>query len=782
MNRVFSVIGKRLPRKDALCKATGEAHYTSDISLPRMLHGKILRSPHPHARILHIDTSRAEGLPGVKGVITWRDISADKKRSFYGVFKPDETPLATDKVRFIGDEIAAVAAVDEACAQEAIGLIDVSYEVLPPVFDPEEALKPGAPELHEESPGNISWRLYQDLGNIEEGFGQADHIQEDRFVTGFQCHAPLEPHAAVAQFDREGKLTVWASTQRPFFVSWDLAEALGLPQSHVRVIKPHIGGAFGGKMETSTVEFSAAYLARKTGRPVKMILTREEEFVAMRRRHASVIHIKTGVKGDGTITARSCRAVFNGGAYNSLGIVAVYLSALFQNLPYRIKNLRYEALRVYTNNTPCGAMRGFGTPQVYFAVETHMDKIAQVLRMDPAELRLKNGLEAGEVTANGMRIMSSGYNESVRIAAKSSDWEKKRRLGGKGSGIGMGCSSFVSGPRLRRLPRHTDAYSFSATLLYAHGDGKVTLVTGAADIGQGSDSILAQIAAEELGISYEHVTVEAGDTNISPLDYGTYGSRVTMMAGNATINAAKDLKGKIVKAVAEELKADPQDLSIGQDFVCSKAFPETRIPFSEAVIICQRSLGGKPVIGEGYFNPEFEGVLDIKSLTEQGLGNYSPAYSFGTHVVEVKVDQETGQVEVGNMIVTHDCGTPINPMAVEGQLQGSVAMGHGYALTEQVRLDKGLMLNPNFLEYAIPTSLDQGSAEIKLVDVDDPMGPFGAKEAGEGPVSPTAPSIINAIHHATGIWITEIPLDPHTLLKSMKKREQKADRDNGEEA
>jgi 4-hydroxybenzoyl-CoA reductase alpha subunit len=771
MSNTFSVIGKRLPRIDALSKATGEAIYTTDISLPRMLYGKMLRSPHPHARILNIDVSRAERLPGVKGVITWKDIGDDKKRFFYGALQPDEFPIAVDRVRFIGDEVAAVAAADEERAQEALGLIDVSYELLPAVFDPEEAMKPGAPQLHEHAKGNISWRLYQDLGDVEEGFRQADCIREDRFVTGSQCHVPLEPHAAVAQFSRDGGLTMWASTQRPFALSWDLADALGLPPSKVRVIKPQVGGGFGGKMEPSAVDFSAAYLARKTGRPVKVVLTREEEFLASRRRHASIFFVKSGVKRDGTITARSCRSIFNGGAYNSVGLIAAYLSALFLNIPYRVPNIRYEALRVYTNNTPSGAMRGFGSPQTYFAVETHTDMIAEELGIDPTEIRIRNGLTAGEVTANQMRIRTTGFAESVRSAAERSGWHEKRKRGGRGKGIGMGCNAFNSGPRLRRLPRHTDAHAFSSTILRAHGDGNVTLITGSADIGQGSDSILAQIAAEELGIPYEHILVLAGDTEMAPLDYGTYGSRVTMMAGNATLSAAADLKQKIIKAVAGRLEVNPEDVYLRNGFVGLKDSPEVSISFSEAVILCQKSMGGKPVLGEGFFNPEEEGVLDMKNLTERGVGNYSPAYSFGTQITEVEVDRETGQIEVKKATTAHDCGTPLNPMAVEGQLEGSISMGHGFALSEEVLLDKGLMLNPSMLEYRIPTSMDMYPIENAEVDVYDPMGPFGAKEAGEGPIGPVAPSIVNAIHHATGVWVTELPIRPEKLAEAIKRQE-----------
>ena len=487
----YSLIGKRLPRIDALAKATGEALFTTDIRLPRMLHGRILRSPHPHARILRIDTSRAERLPGVRAVVTARDLSPEKTIPFsYGALRPDEYPLAIDKVRFIGDEVAAVAAVDEERAQEALDLISVEYEPLPAVFDPEEAMSEGAPQLHDHAERNISWRLYQDLGDVEQALSDSDYIQEDRFQTPLVSHAPLEPHAAVAQFDSDGRLTVWTSTQRPFFVSWDLAQALKIPQSKVRVIKPHVGGGFGGKLETSSVEFSAAVLSRKTGCPVRMVLTRDEEFYATRRRHAFIIDLKTGVKKDGRIMARACRSVQDGGAYNSVGIITCVLSSLYIHLPYRNPNVRYEAIRVYTNKPPCGAMRGFGSPQIHFAVEVQMDMIAEALGIDPMEIRLRNGLRSGDVTLGGMKIKSCGLKECIEASARGSGWQEKRKQGGKGVGIGMGVSGFVSGPRLRRLPRAADAFSFSSVLLRAHADGNVTLMTGSADIGQGSDSVL----------------------------------------------------------------------------------------------------------------------------------------------------------------------------------------------------------------------------------------------------------------------------------------------------
>jgi len=769
MSENYSVIGKRLPRIDAQAKATGEAIYTIDMVLPRMLHGKILRSPYPHARIVHIDTSRAERLSGVRGIITAKDFFSGEKTYFcYGAFVPDEHPLAIDRVRFIGDEVAAVAAIDEDIAQEALGLIRVEYEPLPSVFDPEEAMKEGSPQLHPHAKGNISWRLFQDLGDVEKGFRESDHIQEDRFVTQLVSHAPLEPHAAVAQWHSEGRLTAWIPSQKPFFYAWDLAQVLGISESQVRVIKPHVGGGFGGKQETSAVEFSAALLSRKTGCPVKIVLTREEEMSTTRRRHAFSITLKTGVKRDGTITARDCRAILEGGAYNSLGIVTCYLSAIFVNLPYRVRNNRYEGIRVYTNKPPCGAMRGFGSPQVHFAVEVQLDMIAEVLGIDPAEIRLRNALKEGEETPSGIRIKSCGMSEAIRSSASHSGWGEKRKRWGEGTGIGMGCGGFISGPRLRRLPKLADAFAFSAALIRAHADGHITVMTGTADIGQGSDSVMAQIAAEELGISYERVNVIAADTELTPLDLGTYGSRVTFIGGNATRNAAKDLKQKIVKAVAEKLEANPEDLELKDNSVFVRGYPEKSLPFSDAVILCQQSLGGKPAVGEGFYNPEEEGKLDIKALCERGEGNYSSTYSFGAQVAEVEVDLQTGEVKLRKMTVAHDCGRAINPMAVEGQLEGSVAMGLGYALMEEVQTEDGMMMNPSFLDYRLPLSVDTPPMEVLPIETDDPVGPFGAKEAGEGTVTPVAPAIINAIHHATGVWMKELPVTPEKLVNAIE--------------
>jgi 4-hydroxybenzoyl-CoA reductase subunit alpha len=387
------------------------------------------------------------------------------------------------------------------------------------------------------------------------------------------------------------------------------------------------------------------------------------------------------------------------------------------------------------------------------------------------ELRLKNALKTGEETPSGVKIKSSALSESIKSAAELAGWSEKRNSMQEGHGLGMACNGFLSGPRARRLPRQEEAYAFSATIIRAHGDGRATVITGSADLGQGSDSVMAQIAAEELGISFNQVSVIAGDTEIAPLDLGSYGSRVTMMAGNATLKAASDLKNKILDAVAAEMEIDKEDLTIRDDLIQVKGSPQKNVTFSDGVIICQKSLGGKPVIGEGYHNPEDEGVLDPVALCEQGVGNYSPTYSFGTHLTEVEVDRETGEVDVKRVIASHDGGVAINPMAVEGQLEGSVSMGHGYAISEEAKYDNGLMMNPNFLEYKLPLSVDSSPVDIILNESVDPEGPFGAKEAGEGPVSPTAPSIANAIHNATGVWIKELPVNPEKILKAMKEKE-----------
>jgi 4-hydroxybenzoyl-CoA reductase subunit alpha len=751
----YSVVGKRLPRVDGAVKATGAAQYTDDMTLPGMLYGKILRSPHPHARILDVDTARAQHLPGVKAVITGKDTLGVK----YGLWRLypnllDEYPLAMDRVRYIGDEVAAVAAIDEDIAQEALELIRVEYEELPAVFDPLEAMEDGAPQVHDGVEHNISVTRHVAFGDVEQGFQESDYVREDRFHTQVVLHAHMEPHAALASFDASGKLTLWSSTQSPYIVQVLLAMTLGMREGDIRVIKPHVGGGFGNKIELFPLEFCSALLSKRTGRPVKMTYTRAEEFIATRRRHAIIIELKTGVKKDGTLVARQCRNILDGGAYNSLGPTATFLSGFFHTLPYKFPHYKYDGYHVYTNKAPAGAMRGFGETQPYFAGETQLDRIAEELGIDPLEIRLKNACGPGYEVGRVAKVSSCGFTECLEQAAQAAGWKDRRGRMGPGKGIGMGSYAFISGGSFNwfRTP-----LAFSNALIKAGEDGSVSLYTGSSDIGQGSDTVMCQIVAEELGIRMEDVKITVADTETTPMDIGTWGSRVTLMAGNAVLAAARDLKGQVLEAAARGLKTEPGELEVREGQIYVRGAPERKMAFSEAVVEAVKASGGKPLIGRGSYHPEGKGIV-------------SPAFAFGVQVAEVEVDRETGQVRVLKTTTAHDCGMPINPMAVEGQLEGSVHMGLGQTLYEQEVTEKGRVANPSFLDYQMATAPDMPQIEMIEVRTDEPEGPFGAKEAGEGLVGPTVPAIANAVYDAVGVWIKELPITPEKILRALREK------------
>lgn len=793
------LIGQRQPQPDAGPKATGAALYTGDLRPPGMLVGAILRSPLAHARVLHVDTSRAKRLTGVKAIITGEDGGASVGMLELLPETFDKRPLVADKVRYIGDEVAAVAAIDEDIALEALELIRVEYELLPAVFDPEEALAPDAPLIHEGCPGNVSAATVAEFGDVEVGFRAAHHVREDRFVTPFVQHAPLEPHVSVASTDPSGRVTLWSSTQAIFLLQRSLAHALGIPLGDVRVIRPHVGGGFGGKVEMMPLDFCAALLSKRTGRPVRISCNREEEFAATRRRHAARIELKTGVARDGQITAKQARILLDGGAYCSVGPAACFLSSLWVNLPYRQPCVRVESRRAYTNQPVCGAMRGFGSPQVHFAAERQMDLLAADLGLDPLDIRLRNALRTGDVTPNGLVITSSGLEHCLREGARIAGWAAKRKeawgarhgmsrfvreavkgklekRGGtwdigygariqkasRGSGqtdrprgIGVGCSGFICGTSLPLLGPRTPSANL---LIEPRTDGTVTLLSGVCDLGQGSDGILRQIVAHELGLRPEDVRVSVPDTELSPPDLLSASSRVTYMAGNAALAASADLRWQLFQAAAEELGASPEVLETGGGRIFVHGRPERGISFSEAVAACQEMLRGQTVVGRGSYNPEC-GALDLA----RGLGNYSPAYSFGVQFAEVEVDPETGKVQVVRIVALHDCGVAINPMAVEGQLEGSIHMGLGFALSERLQMEGGQTLNPNFLDYKFLTALDMPDIRVELPNLPDPGGPYGAKEAGEGTVSPTAAAVANALCHALGMQADRLPLLPEEL-------------------
>jgi 4-hydroxybenzoyl-CoA reductase alpha subunit len=750
----LDVVGKRVPMLDAFEKATGQARFTDDLTLPGMLYGKILRSPLPHARVLHVDLSRAEKVIGVKGAISGAHIPQKK----YGIvpMARDEYALAIDKVRYVGDEVAAVVATSLDAAEEAMARIRVDYEELPAVFDPFEAMKPGAPIIHDEVPDNVSARIRKEFGNVEKAFSESDFIFEDTFQSQPVNHCSMEPHAALAQVDHSGKVTLWSSTQIPFYLRRNLANTLDIPESKVRVIKPKVGGGFGQKLDLYAKDFCAAFFAGKTGKPVKFVYEREEVFTSTRQRHPMHIQLKTGMKKDGTLLVQQFKVIADGGGYNSTAPLMITLSCYFIMLPYRILNLLYEGYHVYTNKPVGGAMRGHGIPQVRFAVETQLDKIAEALSMDPLEVRLKNAFHAGEPHPAKLIVRSCGFSETLEKAGEAIGWKEKRGKLPFGRGVGVAGASYPSGVS-------NMSHISSGAIVKIERDGVITLLTGAADIGQGAETVISQIAAEELGVRLEDVRITAADTEITPLDPGTFGSGVTLRAGNAAKMAAHAARQKLFEVVAEKLEANVEDLEARDRRIFIKGTPEKGMEFLDAIKTYQYSDRPMPVIGRGSYLPP---ATEPTTLLKED-GNFSPAYSFMTQAAEVEVDVHTGRVNVLKMVAAHDCGRAVNPMLVEGQLEGSVVGGMGQALYEDVITDKGQVVNPSFLDYGIPTATEVPSITSVEVETNDPEGPFGAKESGEGTQLAPAPAIINAIYDAIGVRFHTLPVTPDRVLEAL---------------
>jgi len=759
MNKL-NVVGKREPMLDALEKATGRAKFTDDLALPGMLFGKILRSPHPHAKILHVNLSGALKVEGVKGAICGKDIPKKK----YGIvpMAKDEYALSIDKVRYIGDEVAAVVATSIDAAEEAISRIRVDYEVLPAVFDPLVAMKPGAPVIHEEVPNNISASIRKEFGHVERALSESDFIFEDTFDTQAVNHCPLEPQAALSMADHSGKVTLWSSTQIPFFLRRNLATTLDIPESKVRIIKPKVGGGFGQKIDLYAKDFCAAFFAMKTKRPVKFLYEREEVFTCTRQRHPMHIQLKTGMKKDGTIHVQQFKVIADGGAYNSTAPLMITLACYFIMLPYRIENLLFEGFHVYTNKPVGGAMRGHGIPQVRFAVEAQLDMIAEKMGIDPLELRLKNAFLTGEPHPAKLLVQSCGFSDTLIKAAEGIGWKEKRGKLPFGRGVGLAGASFPSGVS-------NMSHISSGAVVKIERDGSITLLTGAADIGQGAETVISQIAAEELGVRLEDIRITAADTEITPLDPGTFGSGVTLRAGNAAKMAAQAAKEKLFETVAEKLEVDIHELEARDRRIYLKNQPEKGMSLKEAIKFYQYTDRPMPIIGRGSYLPPAKEPTTL--LKEDG--NFSPAYSFMTQAAEVEVDITTGKIKVLNMVAAHDCGRAINPMLVEGQLEGSVVGGMGQALYEDVLTEKGQVLNPSFLDYGLPTAMEVPSISSVEVETDDPEGPFGAKESGEGTQLAPAPAIINAIYDAIGVRFKSLPVTPDKVLEALSQKEQK---------
>jgi len=755
-----SYIGKSMPRVDAKLKVTGQARFGADTSLPGMLHGKVLRSPYPHARILNIDTSRAERLPGVRAVVT----AEDTPKIPFG-FSPanhDKYPLANEIVRYVGDEVAGVAAIDEDTAKEALELIEVEYEPLPPVFDPVISMQEGSPQLHAHMARNISAQTHMNFGDVDRGFKESDYIREDVFNTQAIIHGFIEPHAVVGQWDSTGKVTIWAPKQSPYITYRHMARALALPLSKIRVIQTYVGGGFGGKHDPFGLDFAAVLLSRKTGGlPVKIVIEQEEVFFSGIRRHPMQIKIKTGVKKDGTLMATACEVIADGGGYVGIGEVTIFLNGAFLTLPLRLPNVKYDAYRIYTNKPWSGALRGHGIPQIRFAYESQLDIIAEDLSMDPVSIRLKNAVQPGEETGNGFKVRTCGLTESIEQCLDISDFQNKRdqkeEQGVKRRGVGLACNSMCSGGRL-------SGHDANTIIIKMLEDGRVVLMTGSTDVGQGCCTVLAQIVADHLGIAVEEIEVPNVDTEITPLDSGVFGSRVTYTSGNAAMKACQEVKKQLLGAVAEQFKVQPEELEIGDHCIYLKADPSKVMPLVKAVRAAYYGKG-QPVIGVGTFMPGTE-----KPDWKKGTGNMSTEYSFGTQVAEVEVDTETGEVTLLKMYLTHDCGVPVNPLMMEGQLEGSVVQGLAQVCMEELPHQEGLTFSTNFMDYGMPTAKDV-PGEYKFGHVITGTAEEGIfKEAGEGTMISTIPAICNAIYDAVGVRIKELPITAEGILKALEAK------------
>ena len=758
-NTDYAVIGRSVPKIDARVKLTGEALYAGDLKFPNMLFGKILTSPHAHARILRIDTSEAERLPGVKAVITHEDVPSKK----YGVSpaRYDENIFCIDKVRYVGDEVAAVAAIDEETVYKALKLVKVDYEVLPAVFDPFEALAEGAPLIHEEYPGNINVEVHQAFGDVEEAFSHAFHVRKDTFAAHRTYHSMLEPHVSIAKWEND-KLTLYAANQKPHYLQHDLARQFDLPMGSVRVVKPYLGGGFGGKESAMGLDFAGVVLARITGRPVKMFFDRQDMFTYNRGRHRQIMELTTGVDRDGRILGVHGNFVMDGGAYTANGIATAYYSGALLTLAYNFDNYKFDLVRAYTNLPACAAQRGHGAPHPRYALESQIDRIARDLNIDPVEMRLRNARKPDTTTVNAFRINSCELETCIETARKVSGWDDKKGKLPRGRGIGLAASGYISGAG---YPIYRTNLPHSSALIKVNDDGSTaTLYTGAADIGQGSDTILCQIAAEAMGFRYENMTVVSADTERTPHDLGAYSSRQTVMSGSAVKKAGEMIKAQVLETAAEMMEVDPAELDCRDAMVFMKSNPAMREPFGK--VAREHFVRKGLLVGHGAYTPPKLGG----SFKGAAVGT-SPAYSFAAQIMEVEVDEETGEITLKNVWDVHDSGTAINPGLVEGQVHGGLYMGIGEAIWEEVRFDEnGRVLNPNLSEYRMPTALDIPMLNSVVVESYDPAGPFGAKEVGEGSSVPTEGCVANAILDATGVLIDSLPLTYEKVWRALKSK------------
>jgi CO/xanthine dehydrogenase Mo-binding subunit len=753
-----TLIGQRVTKLDAPEKARGLARYLEDLKLPRMLYGKILFADRPHAKIVSIDTSAARALPGVRAVLT----GADVKLVPFG-FGRDNTALKKDKVTCIRDEVAAVAADSPQIAAEALHRIGVVYEDLPVVTCTAEALVGGAPVIHAHVPDNTPFRYDYSHGDVDEGLRESDVVVEDTYYLQRQAHCCLGTSGIIASFDAEGRLTLYSLTQVPFLYKHDLAPVIGVSPEMIRVVQPPIGGAFGSKLDIHPFEPICVFLARATGRPVRMVFSREEEFRATPTRQPMVIHLRSGARKDGTFTFRDVQMTLDNGGRTSWGATTPWISMRTFSSLYRVPHVRQHVDVIYTNNVYACAFRGYGNPQATFALESQVDELAEALGMDPLELRLKNANEAGETTPQGMVLSTCGLTKCLESAAGAAGWREKRAARGKRTGpvvrgIGLAALFHVGGGA--KIYRSDGC----GTILKLDDFGGCTVLTGSSDIGQGSETVVAQIVAEVLGLPIKNIRVVNNDTDLTPWDVGVHASRTTFIAGNSALRAAQEARRKLLGAAAARLEREPAELDLVGGSVVDRL---TGKPLESIAKILRGLHFGRSkndlVMTAGFYEPP------SIAPDEQHRGNVSPCYAFGAHVAEVEVDLETGVVRVLRIAAAHDVGRVINRLGIEGQVEGGIAQGIGYCLMEDLKLDGGYVLNPNFTDYKLCTSTDIPELGVSFVETHDPAGPFGAKGIGESPMIPVAAAIANAVYNATGVRMTELPLTPERVLRKLRE-------------
>jgi 4-hydroxybenzoyl-CoA reductase subunit alpha len=766
---LFGAIGKPLRRVDARGKVTGETRFADDLALPGMLFMKLARSTLPHARILSVDPGPALAVEGVRAVFTGADFPVP-----FGILpvSQDEHALCTDKVRFVGDPVAAVVATNELAAEEAARLVSVRYEPLATIASPEEALSHPEPRIHDYGDGgNVHKAVALDFGDLPAALANSDQVFEDVFLYRGSTHLPLEQHATLAYVDPDGLLTIASSTQTPHYLHRAAAKVLGLPPSRIRILAPPQGGGFGGKTDPFNHEIVAAKAALVTGRPVKIALTREEVFYCHRGRHPVLMRMRTGVGKDGAILGHSVETLLDGGAYGSYGVASTFYTGALETVTYRMARYRFRGCRTFTNKPPCGPKRGHGTPQPRFGLEVHIDKICERLGKDPAQWRIENAVSAGSLTANWMKVRSVGLVRCIEAVVAACGWKERFRKLPRGRGLGLASSAYLCGAG---LPIYFNDMPHSGVQLLLDRGGGVTAFCGASEVGQGSDNVLSVLVAEVLGLQPDDIKVVTGDTSLTPVDLGSYSSRVTLMMGNAAVEAATRARDRLAAGAAAKLEIPTERIGFAGGRVFDVSNPAVAVSFAEAVQGAE-AIGGTVGTVGSYRPPPAPG-----RYKGGGVGP-SPAYSYSAAVVEVQVDEATGIVRVVKVWIAHDIGRALNPVLVRGQVEGSVYMGLGEALMEeqsfrrlQPRLSDALVhQTPSMLEYKSPATLDMPEVETLLVEDPEPNGPFGAKEVGQGPLLPIPPAVANAVYDAVRVRVDEVPVTPEKVLAALRSKERR---------